>query len=115
MRQSISKRKISLGLLQETYRLAKEIGTKKACKQAGISTSSLRHYALIKHGKKSAVRSSKYCHLQKYDCFLMAHVLKKQGFSKSMRKCWIEAGNRLGMKGRSVEFQYIRGLWKPTL
>jgi hypothetical protein len=43
----------------------------------------------------------------------MAFKLFNLKWSKSMRRCWIEAGRICGCSGRSVEFQHYRGIWKP--
>jgi len=106
----MGKRRISLGLLEETEKLAKKIGTIAACKQAGMSRSTLQQYIVSKTG---GFKGSKTGLARKTECLRLATNLKKMKFSTSMRKCWIEAGNRLGINGRTVEHQYIRGLFVP--
>ena len=116
MRLSQSQRKYSLGLLEEAYRLSKEVGPTEACRQSGVKTASLGHFISIKRkeaGVKPRKGYGKMTHEQKCECLKLARHLKDSGWHAGMRPCWIEAGKRLGINGRSVEFQYVRGLWNP--
>jgi hypothetical protein len=118
VRVSQAQRTYSVGLLEEAYQLSKKIGIAKAAKMAGINLNSLRHYCTIRKREdgtagKQPAGFAKITPDQKKKCHAAYLRLYSRGFSKSMRKCWIEAGKQTGVNGRSVEFQYTRGLWKP--
>lgn len=116
VRASLQRRRISMGLLEEADRLSQKTTASSACKQAGISVATLKHFQLTKRLAAGSVRKPYYCkytRAQKLKCLAMMEELFRIGFSKSRRKCWIEAGKRVGVNGRSIEFQYVRGIFKP--
>lgn len=111
-------RKYSVWLLEEMYRLYKRTGSiAKAAKQAGVNYNSAKHYILVSKklaGEKlGANRSEKVSPAVKQKVYELAHKLKRSGFARGMRDCWIAAGGAYGVSGRTVEFQYVRGIWSP--
>ncbi len=116
VRQSQGQRKISLGLLEEAFQLSQSIGLTEAAKLAGLNKNSLKHYRTIRlrelgqSGKRGGIL--RVTQEQKYKVFEIQSRLYLRGYG-SKRKCWIEAGRRVGVSGRTVEFQYVRGLWIP--
>lgn len=111
-------RKYSVGLLEEAYKLYKLIGLTAAAREAGVNVNSLDHYTQVRrmeegHKPVPLHGSNRIDPAIKQDCYEMAFKLFKLNWSKSLRRCWIEAGRLCGCVGRSVEFQYGRGLWKP--
>jgi len=117
LRSSLWNRKFSIGLLEEASELSKSIGMAAAARAAGMAYSTLRHYVFInrllaghKPGKNTTEKISREKKLQCYETYLM---LLGRNFSKSKRKCWIEAGRITGVNGRSVEFQLNRGYFTP--
>lgn len=119
VRQSQARRIYSLGLLEEAYQLSKKVGLSAAAKLAEVNINSLSHFRQVRrkeegHVPKEALGQNRIPAQKKKQCYVMALILfQDYQFSKSMRKCWIEAGKRLGVNGRSIEFQLGRGLWKP--
>ena len=84
VRRSLYQRRFSIGLLEETDRLAREIGKKKACAQAGMSVEVLKKYRTSKRGPLYAGKS-KYTREQKLECIKLQKQLHQSGFSKSTR------------------------------
>lgn len=119
VRASLRHRLYSTGLLEEAYRLAQKVGATEAAKISGVNKHTIRHYILAKKVSEGKAIRKAYPGVhripedKKKACHKLAFSLFKKRFSTSMRKCWIEAGKRTGVVGRSVEFQYIRGIWKP--
>ncbi len=119
VKASLRQRIYSSGLLEEAYRLSRKIGLKEAARVSGVNKHSLRHYILVKRiesgepAKKKRPGPNTIPPQKKKECHKLAFALFKKRYSTAMRKCWIEAGRRTGINGRSVEFQYIRGIWKP--
>lgn len=113
---SQSQRKYSLGLLDEAYKLYKEVGRSEAARISGVGIESLSKYIAVKKrldGIPPRPSKSKMSNQQKQTCWEVASYLHARGFSGAKRKCWIEAGKRVGINGRSVEMQFDRGLWAP--
>lgn len=118
VRSSQAQRTYGVGLLEEAYQLSKQVGLTKAAKLSEVNRNSLSHYAIIRRreegtARKQPERIRRITPQQKKQCYSAYLLLVRQGFSKSKRKCWIEAGKRTGVNGRSVEFQFVRGLWNP--
>ncbi len=118
VRLSNSHRKYSLGLLEEAFILSNKIGVRQAAQEAGINVNSLVHYRLIRRRElgckkqRPYVRNNAMDPAKKRACYLMFKRLHEAKFG-GKRKCWIEAGNRTGVNGRSVEMQVTRGIWAP--
>jgi len=116
-RQSQAQRVYSVGLLEEAYKLSKEVGLGEAARVTEVNANSLSHYTQIRRReeghKPKKIGGRRITDAQKKDCLKIMQMLHQRGFSKGRRKCWIEAGKRIGVNGRSVEFQYVRGLWTP--
>jgi hypothetical protein len=114
----LSTRLYSTGLLEEAHKLSLKVGVAQASVIAGVNKHSLSHYIQAHklangHTPKPYNGSNALPPAKKRACVILAFQLFKKGFSRSMRNCWIQAGKRTGVNGRSVEFQYVRGLWKP--
>lgn len=116
-RHSQAQRKYSVGLLEEAFKLSIKVGMSDASRQTGVNVNSLSHYAQIRRKEAGHVPAKlhgrKITDAQKRDCLKLMKRLHDRGFSKGKRKCWIEAGRLLGVNGRSIEFQFVRGLWTP--
>ena len=118
VRNSKAQRFYSLGLLEEAFQLSEKVGPVEAAKVSGVNRNSLMHYRLIRRremGHKSKPRKAgknAIDPVKKKKCFEMFQHLHRARFG-AKRKCWIEAGERLGINGRSVEFQVVRGIWVP--
>lgn len=115
--RSSSKRKYSLGWLEEAYKLSKELGITKAAKLSGVSYETLTKHVLVRKLREGYVPKPgrfKVSPEQKQKCWEIAMQLYGR-YSHSTRKCWIEAGRRLGVCGRTVETQFTRGTWKPKV
>lgn len=117
VRQSQAQRIYSLGLLDEALKLGKKVGLPKAALESGVNINSLRHYSQVKkiengHKTKPYKGSNRIDPDLKRACLNVYRQLHASEFG-GHRKCWIEAGKRVGINGRSVEFQYVRGIWKP--
>ncbi len=119
VKASLRHRTYSSGLLEEAYRLCQKVGFKEAARISGVNRNSLRHYVLVKKitdgtpTRKHKPGPNTIPPQKKKECHKLAFALFKKRYSTSMRKCWIEAGRRTGINGRSVEFQFIRGIWRP--
>lgn len=121
MRHSQVTRFYPLGLLEEAFILSEKIGPKKASIESGVNINSLSHYRQIRRRNQPgfkprviAPRKNSIDPLKKRACFEVYKQLLAAKFA-GKRKCWIEAGKRVGINGRSVEFQYVRGIWAPPL
>lgn len=115
VRSSLAQRKYSIGLMEEALKLFAKMTLVQAAKLSGVNPNTLKQFALAKRVSEGTVGPSKsrIPHAKKQVVYSLAMALHQKGFSRSMRKCWIEAGRRVGISGRTVEFQYVRGLWKP--
>lgn len=118
VRASLAGRKYSVGLLEEAYQLAKSIGPKKAALTAGVSLTALNHYRIIRRREEGIISPPRYStkipHDKKLEVLKYYLQLRRIKWAKSMRKCWIKAGEMAGANGRTVEFQYNRGIWNPN-
>lgn len=117
-RQSQARRKYSLGLLEEAFKLSNKVGPTEAARVSGVNVNSLTHYRGIRmaeegHKPKARIHKHSIDPIKKYKCYQTFLLLVKAKFSRSKRHCWIEAGKRTGINGRSVEFQVVRGIYKP--
>ena len=118
VRASQAQRKYSLGLLEEAFQLSEKIGPAKAALEAGVNKNSLIHYRLLRlrelgrSRKAGPLKKNNIDPVKKRKCFETYQRLHAAKFG-CHRKCWIEAGNRTGINGRSVEMQWVRGIWNP--
>lgn len=116
VRRSQGARKYSVGLLEEAYSLSLKLGATKAAQVSGVKLKSLLAFITVRRKMEGTIglpRSSlKITEQQKEECYRLAIMFKRAG-ERSIRKCWIRAGQIVGCNGRSVEFQYVRGLWTP--
>lgn len=123
-------------MLDEAVRIAEREGLKKAVKVTGIPRASIdlrRRQLRRKQGKTRVLaKGSRYTLAQKQACVRLAkelmasdeivktpvacalptckgmpYVVKR--YKWPHRKAFIEAGRRLGMNGRSIEWMYIQG------
>lgn len=109
-RRSLSGRKYSLGLLQEALKLSEQVGLKEAERISGVNTAAIRTYRQVKCGPRQ-VRKRKSTPEQNQRCLELAQKLFRSGFSRGMRKCWVEAGRLMGINGKTVENRYVAGIW----
>lgn len=117
-RLSQAQRLYSLGLLEEAFKLSKKVGIAEASRVSGVNYNSLIHYRLIRLREEGRVsrkikRSNSIDPVKKRRCYEVYLDLVARRYSRSRRKCWIEAGKMTGVNGRSVEFQFIRGIYTP--
>ena len=118
-------------MLDEAVRIAEKEGLKRAAKETGIKEHSidLRNRQLRRKQGKSRVmaQGSRYTLAQKQACVRLAkelmasnEIIQKSAkcyhytythkrYKWSHRRAFIEAGRRLGMNGRSIEWMYVQG------
>lgn len=117
-KNAMALRKHSLGALEQAYQLKKTMTRREACEKTGVSVSAFNTYAQFRRRQegiphKSATKSKIPPDIRE-KVYRLASLLYKRGWSNNQRKCWIEAGNRFSVNGRSIEGHYRKGLWTPS-
>lgn len=106
-------RKYSRQMLDEAAGLAAQIGVRKAAKKTGINAHSIhRHIKNLRAKERGPSRKDgdRYTYAQKKACVECAHDLVRTRKAAGMRPAFIECGRRLGINGRSIEYQWSVGL-----
>lgn len=118
--------KYSRLLLDEAVELAKSVGYPTAAKMTGVNKNSIHMHARIQKGRAglaSRKDGSRYTLAQKQACVRLAQSLMASDETKDKKCRWgvqkvrkwqhrpafIEAGRRLGMNGRSIEWLWVSG------
>lgn len=109
--------KYSRLLLDEAVALSKEVGEQKASEITGVKLWSLkgRKRELIRLGKYHpplghSRGGSRYTLLQKQQCVRLAHAIHDKE-KRGSRPAFIEAGRRLGVNGRSIEWMWTQKMF----
>lgn len=106
-------RKYSRQMLDEAAELAAQIGVRRAAKRTGINAHSIeRHIKNTRAKKRGPLKKDgdRYTNAQKQACVECAHDLVRKGKARGFRPAFIECGRRLGINGRSIEYQWSVGL-----
>lgn len=106
--------KYSRLILDEAVTLSKTVGMKEAAKITGVKYWSIVGHkrTLKRQGKFSPTnngnRGSRYTMEQKKKCVALANQIRDESHCAT-RLAFIEAGRRLKMNGRSIEFMWSQG------
>lgn len=119
-------------LLDEAVALAKQKGMKEAARLTGVGYWSINQRQDELRGPNPKEKGNRYTLAQKRECVALAmrlmaspetvkHVSNICGRQVTrvapkwaQRPAFVEAGKRLGMNGRSIEFMWKRGMLEPS-
>ena len=119
VRGGITQRRYSIDLLEETIRVAVDLGATNACRVTHVSLTAFKRYVQAKRvaeGGPAVIRPSsshgKYSMTQKRACARLAlKCIAGRGTAAHPRSCWRAAGKHLKMNGETIQKAYERGLF----